>query len=212
MKSSSAASVEHHEPRHRRVTSIGLISPRHWFGLKTDGSLNSSIYQKLRSIGFQETVWQYVYEGQLGGLIRPIGDDGLEIHVRFYENTIEAEIEVGRRYPRHFWGPRAEAGYLLLELLEDTLTRAEFRRTEKAIGKLSAVRNAPFAKSRPLLRWDGVAGILAAGMLVSGFVGWVQDELVIASLLACVCFTRSLPDLRLRNFEGRHRNAESVTS
>lgn len=55
------------------------------------------IYNALKRKKFKETYWQYVYQNQIGGLIRQYGKGILEIHVRFFnDNTIYAEIEIGR--------------------------------------------------------------------------------------------------------------------
>jgi len=110
----------------RAVRTIGLFSPRHWFGLRPDGSIRSWLYYCLKGVGFKETVWQFVYSGQLAGLILPLEDGNKEIHVRFYCDRIEAELEVGRYYLDHFFAPRMEAKYMVLSLLALHLNGEEY--------------------------------------------------------------------------------------
>jgi hypothetical protein len=63
----------------------------------------TAIYQALKSIGFRETYWQFIYPGQIGGLIRNPRNTLIEFHVRFLkEGMIYAEIELGRSVLLHF--------------------------------------------------------------------------------------------------------------
>lgn len=61
------------------------------------------IYDALLHIGYRGTYWQYIYYGQVGGLIKGYCGNLIEIHVRFFDNdTIYAEIEIGRVGFIHF--------------------------------------------------------------------------------------------------------------
>lgn len=110
------------------VKNIGLFSLKHWSGLKQNDSDKKWVYQKLKEIGFKETVWQFVYNGQIGGLIYLVDNGHKEIHVRFFEKFIEAEIEVGRNYINHFIAPRYQAEKLVLKMLANKMNSNEYDR------------------------------------------------------------------------------------
>ncbi|RIB35388.1 MAG: hypothetical protein BXU00_01320 [Candidatus Nanoclepta minutus] len=53
--------------------------------------------------GFRKTRWQFRKKGQVFGLIKPI-NNFLEIHVRGYkDNTLNAELEISRKYLQHLF-------------------------------------------------------------------------------------------------------------
>ncbi len=67
----------------------------------------NSIYQALKEMGFKETYWQFVYPGQIGGLVKSPRSNLLELHVRFFqEGMMYAEIEMGRSALLHFLNRR----------------------------------------------------------------------------------------------------------
>lgn len=109
----------------RIIKNIGLFSPRHWFGLTPNASIYSKIYYALKRAGFRETVWQIVYSGQLAGIVFPLDKGTKEIHVRFFSDVIEAELEVGRYYLQHFKHPRNQAESLILNILNKYLSEQE---------------------------------------------------------------------------------------
>ncbi|MDR3410744.1 MAG: hypothetical protein P4L87_07345 [Formivibrio sp.] len=66
-----------------------------------------AIYRALKNVGFRETYWQFVYPGQIGGLIKSPRNNLVEFHVRFFDNgMIYAEFELGRSALLHFLGHR----------------------------------------------------------------------------------------------------------
>ncbi|WP_211051404.1 hypothetical protein [Parasphingorhabdus halotolerans] len=82
----------------------------------------SELYNELINKGFRETRWQYIFEGQIGGLVFPYNDGRNEVHVRFYSDRIFSEYEVGRSSFAHFLGPFLNANPFLLDLLKDSVS------------------------------------------------------------------------------------------
>lgn len=115
----------HNNIQRRKLKTFGLFSKRHWLGLKPDDSFESYLYYKLKKIGFSETIWQYVFVGQKAGLVYPLDNGKGEIHVRFYDDTVEAELEIGRNYLTHFYKPRYQGEYLVFTMLEEHLSDEE---------------------------------------------------------------------------------------
>ena len=70
---------------------FGLLKPcgiLHRFPTNTVGIYQKYFYYELLRFGFRNTIWQLVFPGQIGGLIRtiPVQPDGVdEAHVRFYD-------------------------------------------------------------------------------------------------------------------------------
>lgn len=63
----------------------------------------TKIYDVLLAVGFRGTYWQYIYYGQIGGLIKGYCNNLIELHVRFFDDdTLYAEIEIGRVGFIHF--------------------------------------------------------------------------------------------------------------
>lgn len=115
----------------RQFKSFGFFSRKCVAGSEIDNRIAKSIYEKLLQFGFKKTCWQYVYAGQIGGLVYPYFGDGHdtpnEIHVRFFEDHIFAEFEIGRAYASHFIGPRLNANSMLLKMLGPILSEEETR-------------------------------------------------------------------------------------
>ncbi|MDO8241009.1 MAG: hypothetical protein Q7T51_03465 [Candidatus Moranbacteria bacterium] len=101
----------------RKIKNIGLFNRIGIKGNKLPSEKLQQIYQLLLSKGFRETRWQFIYEGQLAGLVKPYSCGKNEIHVRFYDDRIFAEFEIGRAYIQHFLGPRLNANGYLFSLL-----------------------------------------------------------------------------------------------
>ncbi|OHB49712.1 MAG: hypothetical protein A2Y10_06020 [Planctomycetes bacterium GWF2_41_51] len=110
----------------RPLVSLGIFSPRHWSSFKPNDKNQISIYKALRQAGFKETIWQFIYRGQIGGLVLPLNDGRAELHVRFYTNTIEAELEVGRKFIGHFLQPRFQAESIVLSKIKKYLSQEDF--------------------------------------------------------------------------------------
>jgi len=61
------------------------------------------IYEALKRRGFRETYWQFVYHGQIGGLVKTPKGQLYELHVRFFDSgMLYAELEIGRSLLLHF--------------------------------------------------------------------------------------------------------------
>lgn len=78
----------------------------------------TAIYDALKQAGFAETFWQFVYPGQIGGLIKAPQNSLIELHVRFFEDgLIYCELELGRSVLLHFLNHRFFAnGYLIRKI------------------------------------------------------------------------------------------------
>jgi hypothetical protein len=86
----------------------------------------TAIYEALKSVGFKETYWQFIYPGQIGGLIQNAGGSLIEIHVRFFENgLIYAEMEIGRTGSLHLIDRRLYANHYLIKKMSSTLTKTD---------------------------------------------------------------------------------------
>lgn len=149
------------------------------------------IYAKLLEAGFRETKWQFIYQDQKAGLVLPYSDGNAEIHIRFYEDRIFSEIEIGRASPLHFLFPLFNANRYVSKLLEDrispqcagffrSMTEAsnfmseeaaledwDFRNNPNPYAQLRNINDSrewslPF-KAHNLLRWNNLA--LAAAFL-----------------------------------------------
>ena len=110
----------------RKFRSIGLFRPYVYRGKCINDERANSIYKKLIQHGFKETVWQYVYDGQIGGVVMPYLDGQYEIHVRFYDDgRIFSELEYGRSNILHFIYPLYNANRYVIKILNDILTCEE---------------------------------------------------------------------------------------
>jgi len=86
----------------------------------------NAIYAALKSAGFRETYWQFVYSGQIGGLVKSPKGTVIEFHVRFFEGgMIYAEIELGRSLLLHFVNRRSYINKYLVAMLASRLSAAE---------------------------------------------------------------------------------------
>lgn len=78
----------------------------------------TALYDSLKKLGFRETYWQYVYLGQVGGLVKTPQRSIIEIHVRFFDNgTMYTEIEFCRSALLHFINRRQFANNYVASLL-----------------------------------------------------------------------------------------------
>lgn len=83
-----------------------------------------AIYQSLKNIGFRETYWQFVYPGQIGGLIKCPRNKLVEFHVRFFEGgMIYAEFELGRSVLLHFLGHRYYLNRYIVRKIQSGLSQ-----------------------------------------------------------------------------------------
>jgi hypothetical protein len=86
----------------------------------------ASIYAALKRRGFHETYWQFVYPGQIGGLVKSPKNSAYEYHVRFFEDgAIYAELEVGRSMLLHFLFNRCYLNRYIYVLIRGDLSAVE---------------------------------------------------------------------------------------
>lgn len=111
---------------HRTLRTFALLSPSIRSGRNISDPIAKSIYSKFKNAGFKETPWQYIYDGQLAGLVKPVGIGLNEIHIRFYEDRYFAEIEIGRGLIAHFFGPQFSASTQVRHFARDFLSDEEF--------------------------------------------------------------------------------------
>ena len=116
---------------HRRLfRTIGIFRPRDCLRPNLENSYHRAIYDALRAAGFQRTVWQYIFDGQITGLVKPGLND---IHIRFYRDRLFAEIEISRALVSHFYGPKYNAREVILLLLKNRIREIEFRFLDNAL-------------------------------------------------------------------------------
>lgn len=109
----------------RTFKTFGLLSWRVVSGREVRGGTQRRVYDILKSQGFRETPWQYIFHGQTGGLVCETEGKN-EIHVRFYDGRIFSEYERGRAYLSHFFGPRYNAERYLHKVLRPYLSDGEY--------------------------------------------------------------------------------------
>jgi hypothetical protein len=159
--------------------------------LNGNGALNNvqdfpRIYSALLSNGFRETIWQYVYIGQAGGLVRSYGSSVLEIHVRFFEGgEIYAEVEVGRSGIGHFFHRRIYGNEYICGLLKSSLSNDEMKSLKNYISMHKA-RNILFNQE-----WRAGSRFLRnrTALCLHRYAGnWL---FISALMMAAICATNS---------------------
>jgi len=67
--------------------------------------------------GFKRTILQFRKEGQVFGVVKPI-NNFLEIHIRGYkDNTLDAELEISRKYIQHLFRDSIPFDIVLIHIL-----------------------------------------------------------------------------------------------
>jgi len=67
--------------------------------------------------GFRKTILQFRKEGQVFGVIKPI-NNFFEIHIRGYkDNTLDAELEISRKYIQHLFKDPIPFDIILIYIL-----------------------------------------------------------------------------------------------
>ena len=181
-------------PKRRRV-SFGFLSPQHWPGCTPDTNINKLIYFGLRKAGFRETIWQIIYRGQIGALILPLNNGKLEIHVRFYVNTIEAELEVGRHFPDHFLQPRYQAEAIVLKLLKPHVPLDKIGQIKSSFRADRLSSDIPPVYGRFKLSFNRLALVITAITLTLLPFGIIPVYLPLVALGTAYLLKLSLPSL-----------------
>jgi len=71
----------------------------------------------IKKEGFRKTRLQFKKKGQVFGVIKPVGNI-LEIHVRGYkDNTLDAELEISRKYIQHLFKGAVPFDLILINIL-----------------------------------------------------------------------------------------------
>lgn len=107
----------------REFVTIGFLDRGVVAGHKIRNPMMKEIYSAAKTAGFHETVWQYIFDGQIGGLVLPYRDGHYEFHVRFYADRIFAECEVNRGCIAHFFASRYNATELTVSLLRPLVSK-----------------------------------------------------------------------------------------
>jgi hypothetical protein len=144
----------------RRVVNLGIFSADVCTGRAVADDEARGIYGCLKSLGFRETRWQFVYDGQRGGLVLPYNDGLNEIHVRFYDDRIFAELEYSRSSLFHFVFPLFNANSFLAELLKDRLPPKAHERLVASLGTNLRDDEAALAHWRPGAEVNPYDGLL----------------------------------------------------
>lgn len=192
----------------RRFQTLGIFASKHTDGALMVGTKFECIYNRLKDLGFKETRWQYVFSGQIGGLVLPINDPKAlrsgadELHVRFYEDRIFAEYEIGRSYLSHFVGPRYNANAQMLVRYAESMSEDEVALWE------SHTQTACLAEQeREMEVWDGrsrfdklrdiQAATASSLILIALFnLGW-KGVVVLLSLLILTIVGWTVPSVAL---------------
>src|SRR3954464_4193117 len=106
----------------RRLVNLGIFDRTVGAGTGIRSPQQQDIYNALKGIGFRETKWQLIYDGQTGGLVCPYRDGLNEVHVRFYDDRIFAELEFSRSSIFHFALPLYNANAYLVKALEGRIS------------------------------------------------------------------------------------------
>jgi hypothetical protein len=106
----------------REIVSLGIFAPSRCSGARVRDARMIEIYRALKSAGFVETRWQYIFDDQIGGLVYSCNDGLSEVHVRFYPDRIYAEHEVARSSPLHFIYPLFNANQFIVEIVKDKVS------------------------------------------------------------------------------------------
>lgn len=179
--------------KRRRLRNIGLFSPAHWFGLPPDGSQIAHLYYKLKQHGFTETVWQLVYEGQVGGLILQVDGGRKELHVRFYDNLVEAELEVGRNFLEHFGASRHRSEFEVLTLMTGNADPADVvMACTLEAGDLSPARNTTL-RALPCVKFVHIASVIAGMASVGVISGFLPRGVLSITILLVIAAITTLP-------------------
>lgn len=107
----------------------GVFLRKHCTGLLLDSRSPefepiNAIYRALKETGFRETYWQFVYPGQIGGLVKSPRSKLVELHVRFFESgMIYAEIEMGRSVLLHFINRRYYLNNYIFKKIQSKISR-----------------------------------------------------------------------------------------
>jgi hypothetical protein len=108
----------------RKLVNLGIFSPNVCRGIPVENEHCRAIYSTLRNIGFLETRWQLIFDGQIGGLVYPYNAGLNEIHIRFYSDRIFAELEFSRSSVFHFIFPQFNANDYVVDLLRNRISPA----------------------------------------------------------------------------------------
>jgi hypothetical protein len=177
----------------RRLRNIGLFSPAHWLGLPPDGSQTAHLYYRLKQYGFTETVWQFVYKGQVGGLILQLDGGRKELHVRFYDDLVEAELEVGRNFLEHFGASRYRSEFEVYTLMTGNADPADILLAcAKQAGSLSLARNATL-RALPRVKFVHVASVIAGMASASVILGFLPPGIFFITTLLVIGAITTLP-------------------
>lgn len=105
----------------RKLVQFGIFAPRRCNGSLVSDHRMIEIYEALKRAGFVETKWQFIFDGQIGGLVYPYNEGLNEVHIRFYQDRLFAELEISRSSALHFVYPLFNANGYVLDLLKDKI-------------------------------------------------------------------------------------------
>jgi hypothetical protein len=114
----------------RRLINFGIFSAQQFRKAAFSDDRQRAVYLALLDAGFKPTRWQYVFDGQIAGLIKSGIND---VHIRFYPDRLFAEIEISRALISHFYGPRYNAKKIILECIKGQVGREDFLWAKRAL-------------------------------------------------------------------------------
>ena len=166
----------------RPFRSVAFLCPGHWPGASPPPRVDKEILAALQALGFRETIWQFVYKGQLAGLVLTREAGTVEIHVRFYEASIEAELEVGRHFIGHFLYPRYQAEAIVLAMILPRLSARGCKLAVQLFRPDASPAVFPKLKIRPGLSFVALAWVLAGFALPLAIAGFAPVSIAILAL------------------------------
>ncbi len=112
-----------------------------------------------------------------------------ELHVRFFETHVEAELEVARRYIAHFIRGRCCAMNLVLDLLGEHMPRDR----AATVFRPRALQKSQQPPSDARVTFEMLTALVPGSMVVAWALGYVSAILPVTLTLAYIVFILSLP-------------------
>ncbi|OVE74681.1 hypothetical protein BVX95_01475 [archaeon D22] len=178
----------------RKLVNFGIFSIRHWPFFRPDKGVDKEIYNALIGAGFRGTVWQFIYKGQLAGVILPLFNGTQEVHIRFYKDTIEAELEVGRHFLDHFLQPRFQAESYVLSLLRDRLGADAYQRATCLFRVDPSSPEVKRFQVEPKVSFIGITNALIVVIAVMAILGVLPQASIFVSLILAIFVYKTLPE------------------
>lgn len=172
-----------------RRSTVGFLDIRHLKRLPPDDPVQRELYEELLRLGFQHNVWQVVYPGQQMGVIIAQDKGRREVHVRFFDTHVEAELEVARRYVAHFFRGRCCAKDNVLGMLGDEA----LQKRASTVFRPRALRKSEEPPTDSFFTFESLSALIPLSATVAWACGYLNPFLPMGLTLAQLIFWISLP-------------------